>query len=183
MAQAGTVTGAQPEIEDELHQFQRKLYSRMDEAADQEGRSLLISFRTGGRRYALEGRDVERVSAEHGRIVGLPNSKPWFRGVVNLAGEIVSVVDLAVLAKGNPVRTDNAILIAVVNQYDTGCAFLAEEVENTTTVDDLAAPVVDNTYPWLPEYYPGTSPLYRLDLATLFSLDWFKDAFVKETSE
>lgn len=169
--------------ESDIYQFQRNLYERMDAATRQENQSLLISFQADGRRYALDGKSVERVSAEHGRIVKLPNTKTWLRGVANLAGEIVSVVDLSVLAGGPPMRLDNTILIAVTRQYDIGCAFLAEEVENTTTLTDLTSPIADGNHAWLPEYYAGASPLYRLDLAILFAFDWFKIAFEKGNSQ
>jgi purine-binding chemotaxis protein CheW len=61
-----------------------------------EGRNRqFLSFQIAGEQYALEIVNVREI-IEYGVVTRVPLTPPWIRGVINLRGGVVPVVDLAV---------------------------------------------------------------------------------------
>lgn len=56
----------------------------------------LVTFAIGDRMFAAKITEVSEINRNLD-LVPAPNAPPWVRGVINLRGEVVSVVDLRVL--------------------------------------------------------------------------------------
>lgn len=63
-------------------------------AGERERRAGWISFRLGGQSFALPVTHVRGVHRA-GHITPLPNSPPTVRGLTNLRGRVIAVIDLA----------------------------------------------------------------------------------------
>ncbi|HEX5506065.1 MAG TPA: chemotaxis protein CheW, partial [Thermomicrobiales bacterium] len=63
-------------------------------AAQDAARRLYLTCVLQGIGYLLPGEDVREVEAL-GALTPVPHTLPWLRGVMNLRGAVVPVVDLA----------------------------------------------------------------------------------------
>jgi purine-binding chemotaxis protein CheW len=59
------------------------------------GNGQYLTFFVGGEEYAINILKVKEI-IEYGTITAVPNTAPWIRGVTNLRGNVVPVIDLAV---------------------------------------------------------------------------------------
>ncbi|WP_242443169.1 chemotaxis protein CheW [Pseudomonas sp. LFM046] len=73
---------------------------------------LYLQFRMGGDRYALDVQDVVEVLPLQ-RLKQVPEAPGWVAGVFSHRGALVPVLDLAVLAFGQPaqVRTSTRLVL------------------------------------------------------------------------
>ncbi len=53
----------------------------------------VINFQVGGDEYAVDIRSVREVTGLH-EITQLPNAPPFVKGIINLRGEVIPVIDL-----------------------------------------------------------------------------------------
>jgi purine-binding chemotaxis protein CheW len=60
-----------------------------------EGRTQFLAFLVGGDEYATPILKVREIVA-FGNATRVPATPPWIRGVVNLRGQVLPVIDLAV---------------------------------------------------------------------------------------
>jgi purine-binding chemotaxis protein CheW len=95
----------------------------------------LIVFRLGSEEYALNILRVQEIKKLMS-ITRVPNTPPYMKGVINLRGSIVPVVDLRDrldLPSGN--YTDSArIIVTMVS--DSVAGFIVDEVVEVTTIDE-----------------------------------------------
>lgn len=59
------------------------------------GSGQYLTFFVGGEEYAVNILKVKEI-IEYGTVTTVPNTAPWIRGVTNLRGNVVPVIDLAV---------------------------------------------------------------------------------------
>jgi purine-binding chemotaxis protein CheW len=59
------------------------------------GNGQYLTFFVGGEEYAVNILKVKEI-IEYGTVTAVPNTAPWIRGVTNLRGNVVPVIDLAV---------------------------------------------------------------------------------------
>ncbi len=59
------------------------------------GKGQFLTFFVGGEEYAVNILKVKEI-IEYGTVTAVPNTAPWIRGVTNLRGNVVPVIDLAV---------------------------------------------------------------------------------------
>jgi purine-binding chemotaxis protein CheW len=59
------------------------------------GSGQYLTFFVAGEEYAVSILKIKEI-IEYGAITAVPNTAPWIRGVTNLRGNVVPVIDLAV---------------------------------------------------------------------------------------
>jgi purine-binding chemotaxis protein CheW len=59
------------------------------------GNGQYLTFFVGGEEYAVNILKVKEI-IEYDTVTAVPNTAPWIRGVTNLRGNVVPVIDLAV---------------------------------------------------------------------------------------
>jgi purine-binding chemotaxis protein CheW len=72
-----------------------------------------LTFRIGNEQYALELSQTREI-IEYGGITSVPLMPNFLRGVINLRGEVVPVIDLAVRLGRNPIDVQKRTCIIVV---------------------------------------------------------------------
>jgi chemotaxis signal transduction protein len=99
---------------------------------------LFITFKAGGGRFALPGREVERITPLVS-LAPLPGAPPYVAGLMNLAGESLPVADLTALITGKPSRPWNStrIVVAAPGQ-GRKAGFLAERLLKAVHLDPAA---------------------------------------------
>lgn len=123
-----------------LRDLQTRLAKRL-QAAQSEGISVSwLAVRAGGHNYLLPlGQSGEIVALSYPQAV--PYSKDWFKGVLNVRGSLVGVVDLArflALNAGVPVVRDGMAAGAAASESSVVTLNTQLEVNCALQVDSLA---------------------------------------------
>ncbi len=104
----------------------------MTDRPDAGDKRLLVTFRLGGERYALDIHRVREV-VECGAITRVPRAPAALRGVINLRGSVVPVVDLAVKVGLPPTPLARRTCVVVVELGDgeeaAAVGVLADQVD------------------------------------------------------
>lgn len=100
-----------------------------------------LSFRLNGVEYAVDVRIVETV-VEHSATVAIPSPVEYMRGVMDLRGRVVPVIDLR-KKFGLPESTDDSRACVIVISVEDGARHLAvgalvDEVSEVVTIDDAS---------------------------------------------
>ena len=114
----------------------------MSEAAIQGGREL-ISFRIGAQEFCVDIMEVREIRGWT-PATALPQAPPYVRGVINLRGAVLPIVDLGArlgLGAAEPTAR-HVIMVAQVQNQVVG--LLVDAVSDILTVtDDMVQPTPD----------------------------------------
>ncbi len=87
-------------------------------AGNKEASTDYLSFELSGETFAIETGCIKEI-IEYGSVTRVPISSPVMRGVINLRGRVVPVIDLAVrLGKNSFIDVRRPCIILVTIPYD-----------------------------------------------------------------
>jgi len=112
----------------------------VDGAAPTENAVQLIAFSIGEQSYGVEITTVREIRAWNG-ATPLPNTREFVRGVINLRGTIVPIIDLrARFGEGMTAPTKNHVVV-VMSVGEKWVGMLVDAVSDILTVsrDDIHA--------------------------------------------
>jgi len=114
----------------------------MSEAATQAGREL-ISFRVGAQEFCVDIMEVREIRGWT-PATALPQAPEFVRGVINLRGAVLPIVDLSIrLGLGAAELTPRHVII-VAQVEDQILGLLVDAVSDILTVtDDMIQPTPD----------------------------------------
>ncbi len=129
-----------------LREFQQALFERLRNASTEDpARSSRLAFEAGGLSWFMRLEEAQEVVSVV-PIVGVPLARPWYRGLVNVRGNLFSVVDLGCMASGALARIDpGSRLVLLADRFRLGAALLVDRViglrsiEGFVTVDEAPA--------------------------------------------
>lgn len=110
-----------------------------------------LVFRIGPERFAI-ALDAVREIRRPPRVTPLPESPVWLRGVTNLRGVILAVIDIAV---GLGARTEvsepkgRKCRLVVMRDVDCDAGFCVDAVDGVVTVDEADLMTPPDTLPEL----------------------------------
>jgi len=143
MATAGEATNRQLV---KLREFSTQLAQRLKEAPNKPTEPTRLAIRIGSENFLVE-------MALAGEIVSLPSiapvpwTRPWYRGLANVRGRLVGVVDLLQLAGGDPLPADQTHQVLVFGEVlgvNAGIlvtrAFGIRNLKDLTLLDGPAPP-------------------------------------------
>jgi twitching motility protein PilI len=152
-----------------LRDYQRDLAARLQGAGSVQVASKL-GVQAGGQRWLVDLRDAGEVIPVPA-VTPVPLTRPWFRGVASIRGNLVSVIDFgAFLGQGATVPGEQARLLLLNERFRMGCALLVERSLGLRSEDQLSARTRGGVHaPWLrAEYDDAQGGHWReLDLALL----------------
>lgn len=103
-----------------------------------ESEQYIVS-RLGGEKHAINIRDIDEIiKMEH--ITGVPNSKPFIKGVINLRGRIVPVISMCRRfgIPETPVKAQSRIIVVRYKQEAMG--IIVDAVEKVTSFQEIESP-------------------------------------------
>lgn len=87
-----------------------------------------IGFRLGAERFVTSRADVREVLPVPEHVTRVPGAKPWLRGIANLRGQLLTVVDLkSFLGAGSP-TSDRQARVLVVASREVPTGLIVDEV-------------------------------------------------------
>jgi purine-binding chemotaxis protein CheW len=108
------------------------------------GERFLI-FRLSEEHYAIPIKRIRECIALT-QITSVPNTPPYFRGVMNLRGQMVSIVDLRMRLKMSKIENTRRTPIIIVEVEDLSVGVIVDAIERVmpvTPTDLLPPPVVE----------------------------------------
>jgi twitching motility protein PilI len=111
-----------------LREFQQNLIDRMQIADSSTDQVSAMGVLIAGRNWLVDMADIREVLPLP-KVTAVPLTKPWFRGVVNVRGNLYSVVDMATYQHGGAASgdTNNRVLL-VADRYKFNAALLVDRV-------------------------------------------------------
>lgn len=87
-----------------------------------------LGFRLGGENFVAPREDVREVMVFPDSITRIPGSKEWVRGLANVRGQLVPVIDFKAFLGGGTTRVGRDTRLIVVNHRDVPAGLMVDEV-------------------------------------------------------
>jgi twitching motility protein PilI len=109
-----------------LREYQRELAERLRSSAEGARNISKLGVQVGEQGWLVDLTDAGEVIPVPA-IAPVPLTKPWFRGMTNIRGNLYSVIDFSAFLGGKAVATGgDARLLLVGDRMRTGAALLVE---------------------------------------------------------
>lgn len=102
-----------------------------------------MTFILGKMKYAIELPKIREILTYPTIITPLPNTSPWVKGLINLKGEVVPILDIRVrFTTGDIVYDKNTAVIAVITEDDRMLGIVVDKVDDVQNINtELLSPV------------------------------------------
>lgn len=87
-----------------------------------------VAFRLGSENFVTARADVREVLPLPSHITRIPGSKTWLRGIANVRGQLLTIVDLKAFLGAGPVPSDRRARLLVAARRDIPTAVIVDEV-------------------------------------------------------
>ena len=147
----------------DLRGFQQDLTRRIQSAAaGQPAQPTRLGVLAGAEHWLIRLDEAAEVLAV-GAITPVPLTRPWFRGLSNVRGSLLSVIDLGQFlgAPPTPASIDNR-LVLVNERFHMSVALLVSRMLGLRALNQLTAVDTRSQAPWvLHEYRDGQGCHWR----------------------
>ena len=112
---------------------------------DYANTSEFMTFELGKMKYAIELPKIREILTYPDIITHLPNTAEWVKGLINLRGEVVPILDIRVkFNTGEPIYDESTAVIAVITEDKRMIGIIVDKVDDVQRLDTSAlAPVSD----------------------------------------
>ena len=116
-----------------------------EEAIDYANTSEYMTFELGAMKYAIELPKIREILTYPEIITTLPNTEEWVKGLINLRGEVVPILDIRIkFSTGEIEYNDNTAVIAVITDDKRMVGIVVDKVDDVQRLDvSQLAPVSD----------------------------------------
>ncbi len=105
-----------------------------------------IPFMLGNIRFAVPLSDTLEVGKAMS-VTPLPNLPLWIRGIRNIRGEVISVVDLKVFFGSSPCHSRTEEYIIVLNDGNMKTGIIVDGLMGVRSLERVESDMIDNPYP------------------------------------
>jgi twitching motility protein PilI len=111
-----------------LREFQQNLIDRLQDKEMSEDPVSTLGVQIAGKNWLVELADISEVLPLP-KLISVPFTKPWFRGVANVRGNLYSVADMAAYDHNGAASGDsNNRVLLVAERYAFNAALLVDRV-------------------------------------------------------
>lgn len=111
-----------------LREFQQTLVRRLNEAQAADAPATRLGVQVGDELWLIKLEEAGEVIPTP-QIAPVPRARPWFRGLVNIRGNLYSVVDFAAFQGGEAIqRTADTRLLLVADRFGMSAALLVNKM-------------------------------------------------------
>ncbi|RXJ67022.1 chemotaxis protein CheW [Halarcobacter ebronensis] len=116
-----------------------------NEVVNYANTSEFMTFELGKMKYAIELPKIREILTYPDNITVLPNTSKWVKGLINLRGEVVPILDIRVRFKtGQVVYNESTAVIAVITEDNRMIGIVVDKVDDVQRIDvSTLAPVSD----------------------------------------
>jgi twitching motility protein PilI len=166
----------------ELERRARDAMSAAGQPGDAAEEWVGIAFRIGSESFVASRSDVREVMPIPDSMTRVPGAKPWLRGVTNVRGELLTIVDLRGFLGAGGVAPDRHGRVLVLASRDVPTGLLVDQVFGFRrfALDEFVAqsptPVLRCDQYLRGAYQRGAETWPRFDFSALLEDDNFLNA-------
>ncbi|HEU4619114.1 MAG TPA: chemotaxis protein CheW [Gammaproteobacteria bacterium] len=112
----------------EMERLARAAVAARDGAGDSADEWVGLSFRLGAERFVTARAEVREVLPIPEQMTRVPGAKAWLRGVANVRGQLLTLVDLKAFLGGGGTAPDRRGRILVVASREVPTGLIVDEV-------------------------------------------------------
>jgi len=112
----------------ELERRARAAMSAAGQAGDASEEWVGIAFRVGNENFVAGRSDVREVLPLPEQMTRVPGAKPWLRGVTNIRGQLLTIVDLRGFLGAGSVAPDRHARVLVISSREVPTGLLVDQV-------------------------------------------------------
>ncbi len=87
-----------------------------------------VGFKLGQESFVTARSDVREVLAVPDQITRVPGAKPWLRGIANVRGQLITIIDLKAFLGAGVSMTDRHARVMVLASRDVPTGLLVDEI-------------------------------------------------------
>lgn len=113
-----------------------------------------MTFELGSMQYAIELPKIREILTYPEIITVLPNVNGWVKGLINLRGEVVPILDIRIkFNTGEIVYNENTAVIAVITEDKRMIGLVVDKVDDVQKIDLSALAPVSEMGSAIPSKY------------------------------
>jgi len=113
-----------------------------------------MTFILGKMKYAIELPKIREILTYPDLITVLPNTSKWVKGLINLRGEVVPILDIRVkFGTGEVVYDDNTAVIAVITDDNRMVGLVVDKVDDVQRLETTSLYPVSDMGSSIPSKY------------------------------
>ncbi len=135
-----------------------------------------MTFNLGDTEYAIELPKIREILTYPELITPLPNTEEYVKGLINLRGEVVPVLDLRIKFQIKHVYDENTAVIAVLTEDKRMLGIVVDKVDDVEKIDSNNLSVVSEMSSAIPSKYlkgysvaDGSHMLVVMDIEAIVS--------------
>ncbi len=107
-----------------------------EQVIDWANTSEYMTFELGAMKYAIELPKIREILTYPDNITTLPNTSQWVKGLINLRGEVVPILDIRTKFKTGPaIYNENTSVIAVITEDSRMLGVVVDLVDDVQRLD------------------------------------------------
>jgi purine-binding chemotaxis protein CheW len=113
-----------------------------------------MTFILGRMKYAIELPKIREILTYPDMITPLPNTTEWVKGLINLRGEVVPILDVRVkFNTGEIIYDENTAVIAVITNDSRMLGIVVDKVDDVQNIDITSLSPVASMGSAIPSQY------------------------------
>ena len=88
-----------------------------------------VAFRLGGEAFLLAREETREVLAYPAAITRVPGARPWIRGLSNVRGQLLPVIDLRAFLGAGPAAVARSSRVLIANHREIPAGLVVDEVK------------------------------------------------------
>jgi twitching motility protein PilI len=113
----------------ELERLARVALSGQGRDADNEREWVGVAFRMSSENFLVAREETREVLGFPSVVTRVPGAKPWIRGLANVRGQLLPIVDLRAYLGGGMTNISRASRVLVANHREVPAGLLVDEVQ------------------------------------------------------
>ncbi|MCJ8326213.1 MAG: chemotaxis protein CheW [Campylobacterales bacterium] len=125
-----------------------------EEIVNWENTSEYMTFVLGTMKYAIELPKIREILTYPEIVTILPNTTDWVKGLINLRGEVVPILDLRIkFGTGEVEYNENTAVIAVITEDKRMIGIVVDKVDDVQRIDTSVLAAVSEMGSAIPSRY------------------------------
>jgi len=113
-----------------------------------------MTFELGKMKYAIELPKIREILTYPKIITTLPNTSKWVKGLINLRGEVVPILDVRIkFNTSEAIYNDNTAVIAVITEDKRMIGIVVDKVDDVQRLDISSLATVSDMGSGIPSRY------------------------------
>ncbi len=119
------------------------------EGQDDQGEEWIgVGFKLGQENFVTARSDVREVLSVPESMTRVPGARPWLRGIANVRGQLITIIDLKAFLGGGMSMADRRARVLVLASRDVPTGMLVDEVvgfrrfNSTNYTDEAPATII-----------------------------------------